>query len=125
MALKWWQSENLVAQEATTTRRKAESVLADLSERARQRREQEEAEALESREAREKLSANWLLSQQRVTAADELKKAGLDVSESNISYQIRSGGIWAQEYAELARRASQADREAKVREDAEDWVKWE
>ncbi|HUW45612.1 MAG TPA: hypothetical protein VMW50_07420, partial [Dehalococcoidia bacterium] len=46
-------------------------------------------------------------------------------SESNISYQIRSGGIWAQEYAELARRASQADREAKVREDAEDWVKWE
>ena len=119
MALKWWAVTDIVGKESETTRQKAETVLADLQRRQQLRREQEEAEALESREAREKLSANWLLSQQRVKAADELKKAGLDISEANVSYQIRSGGLWAQEYAELARRASQADREAEVRKEAE------
>ena len=123
--LKWFETVDIVERESELTRRKAESVLAELSENQRLRHEQDEVDALESRQARTKLSSNWLEAQLRVKAADELKKAGLDISESNISYQIRSGGIWAQEYAELARRASQADREAKVREDAEDWVRWE
>jgi len=135
MSLKWYQVEDIVGREATTTRQKAESVLADLQRRQQLRREQEEAEALESREAREKLSANWLLSQQRVRAADDIEVANraltelgwtdlIPTSESNVSSQIMSGGSWANSIINQVRVVTQQARLDDIKKEAKEWAQW-
>lgn len=124
MAVKWFEQVNLIQHEAMATRNKTESLLAELTERARRRREQQEAEARERGESRERLVSNWLEAQQRARAADDLEEAGIPVSEATVGQQIRSGGTWAQVFQRQAEEEAKQDRLNEIYKEAELWAKW-
>ena len=130
MALKWFETADIVTQEATTTRRKAESLFDQMRQRQIQRREAEEAEARRRKELSMKQTLEVMDSRRCARAADDineinktLRGSGLEpisLTQSNVRAQVNSGFTWADNIAHQAQQANQRaiqEAEQKLRAD--------
>jgi len=130
LALKWWQTTDIVERESELSLQKADRALDWLAEQGRLRREQAEREALETRRMNAQLATNFALARQRASAADEIDEANrklqelgiqklISISESSISQQIMSGRTYADEYVGVAEAETRQDRLDEIRKEAE------
>jgi len=138
MGLKWWQTADIVTREANVTRSKTNSLLDRLARQTEARKQRLAEEERQKNIRSGELARSYALAEQRYSAWDEIRDANrklldlgysvdglIPINQSSIKQQIMSGRSWTGQVVQQAEAATAEARSKAIRDEAEDWAKWE